>query len=47
MQGDSLVDAGAYGRVRWLDDSVMEYETKEMFGRVLREQSTCVCCCGW
>lgn len=38
--GRLSVDAGAYGRVQWLDDSVMEYETKEMsIGRVLREQN--------
>lgn len=33
--GRLSVDAGAYGRVQWLDDSAMEYETKEMsIGRV-------------
>lgn len=37
--GRLSVDEGSYGRVQWLDDSVMDYDTKDMsIGRMLKAQ---------
>lgn len=37
--GRISLDDGAYGRVQWLDDSVLNYDTKEMaIGRMLKAQ---------
>ena len=37
--GRISIDEGAYGRVQWLDDSVLDYDIKEMaIGRMLKAQ---------
>ena len=38
-EGRISIDDSAYGRVQWLDDSVLDYDTKEMaIGRMLKAQ---------